>query len=74
MKVVIDADKTKSVRGNRAKELLDHISELFTKEEIIAILTELKTKIEELDTPSNGDAYMTCSDIIQQEIDNLKEK
>lgn len=42
------------------------------KADLEAILTELQLEIEELDTPSNGDAYMTCSDIIQQKINDLK--
>lgn len=32
--------------GNRAKELLEHISALFTKEEVIAILTEIRLEID----------------------------
>lgn len=43
------------------------------KADMMAMLKELKVEIEELDTPSNGDAYMTCSDIIQQKINKLKE-
>lgn len=43
------------------------------KADMVAMLTEIQLEIEELDTPSNGDAYMTCSDIIQQKINALKE-
>ena len=61
MKIVNDGDKTKNVRGNRATELLEHISALFTKEEVIAMLEELKKEIEdkekyygaEFEEPSN---------------------
>lgn len=42
------------------------------KADMVAMLTEIQLEIEELDTPSNGDAYMTCSDIIQQKINALK--
>ena len=44
------------------------------KTDMVAMLIELKAEIEELDTPNNGDAYMTCSEIIQQKIDKLKEQ
>ena len=82
MKVVIDGNKTKTTRGG-AKELLDHISELFTKEEVIAMLVEVENKI--IDKSWNIDMYdddldFECcylSDIdkaIRQEIDKLKEK
>ena len=40
--------------------------------DMVAMLTEIQLEIEELDTPSNGDAYMTCSEIIQQKINALK--
>ena len=43
------------------------------KADIKAILVELQLEIEELDTPSNSDAYITCSEIIQQKINSLKE-
>jgi hypothetical protein len=42
------------------------------KADMVAMLTELKKEIEELDTPNNGSAYMDCADIIQQKIDALK--
>ena len=42
------------------------------KADMVAMLTELQLEIEELDTPSNSDAYMTCSEIIQQKINALK--
>ena len=42
------------------------------KADMVAMLEELQLEIEELDTPNNSDAYMTCSDIIQQKIDKLK--
>lgn len=78
MKVVIDGDKTKNVRGNRAKELLEHIFALFTKEEVIAMLTEIQAEIEEtvkeeelIDKKwANGLHY--SEKIIQQKIDKLK--
>lgn len=66
-----------NVRGNRAKELLEHISELFTKEEIIAMLTEIELEIEEKDADLRycGHNLMAvdCIDIIQQKINSLKE-
>lgn len=43
------------------------------KADLAAMLTELQLEIEELDTPNNSDAYMTCAEIIQQKIDKLKE-
>jgi hypothetical protein len=43
------------------------------KADMVAMLTEIQLEIEELDTPSNSDAYMTCSELIQQKIDKLKE-
>ena len=44
------------------------------KADIVAMLKELKKEIEELDTPNNSDAYMTCAEVIQQKIINeLKE-
>ena len=81
MKVVIDGNKTKTARGNKAKELMEHISELFTKEEIIAMLTELQLKIEEKfnDRPfsynhrQRTEFYRDIDEIIQQKIDKLKE-
>ena len=42
------------------------------KADMVAMLTELQLEIEELDTPNNSDAYMTCSEIIQQKINALK--
>ena len=42
------------------------------KADMVAMLTELQLEIEELDTPSNSDAYMTCSEVIQQKINALK--
>lgn len=42
------------------------------KADMVAMLTEIQLEIEELDTPSNGDAYMTCSEVIQQKINALK--
>jgi FtsZ-binding cell division protein ZapB len=41
---------------------------------MVAMLTEIQLEIEELDTPNNNDAYMECSEIIQQKIDVLKEQ
>ena len=43
------------------------------KADMVAMLTDLQLEIEELDTPNNSDAYMTCSEVIQQKIDKLKE-
>ena len=42
------------------------------KADMVAMLTEIQLEIEELDTPNNSDAYMTCSDIIQQKINSLQ--
>lgn len=42
------------------------------KADMVAMLTDIQLEIEELDTPNNNDAYMTCSNIIQQKIDALK--
>lgn len=75
-----------NVRGNRAKELMEHISELFTKEEVIAMLTELQAKIEEIEIdnnvpfgfepPSKTAAFYhgvsESSKVIQQKINVLK--
>lgn len=66
-----------NVRGNRAKELLEHISALFTKEEVIAMLTEIQLEIEELEPlASDSVGFDICvsmsSDIIQQKINALK--
>ena len=43
------------------------------KADMVAVFEELKAEIEELDTPNNSDAYMTCAEVIQQKIDKLKE-
>lgn len=87
MKVVIDGDKTKNVRGNRATELLEHISALFTKEEVIAMLTEIQLEIEEIKPlkPTDDEDWQygcfhgltlmqdKCLRLIQQKINSLKE-
>lgn len=84
--VAIDSDKTKNVRGNRATELLKHISSLFTKEEVIAMLTDLKLEIEESPITDDGiriedysiyergyeQATLDYSKMIQQKIDKLR--
>ena len=74
----------KDIRGNRAKELLEHISALFTKEEVIAMLTESKQEIEELDSRAgyDGNSMPTFStdyirkkkvnDLIQQKINVMR--
>lgn len=84
MNVVIDGNKTKTARGNKATELLEHISALFTKEEVIAILTELQLGVEELDSRAgySGGGMPTFStdyirkkkvnELIQQKINKLK--
>lgn len=41
-------------------------------EDVVAMLTEIQLEIDELDTPNNSDAYMTCSEIIQQKINALR--
>lgn len=43
------------------------------KADLVAMLTELQLEIEEFDTPNNSDAYMTCSELVQQKINKLKE-
>lgn len=65
------------------KKFMDEIVDIdranvYTKADMVAILTELKTEIEALKTPSlwqNRDYYMDgtsdCFDIIQQKIDVL---
>ena len=83
MKFVIDGNKTKTARGNKAKELMEHISELFTKDEVIAMLEEIQLEIAELPAhvvsnkgsiirmeiaPSAEDVY----EVIQQKIDKLR--
>ena len=80
MKVVIDGNKTKTARGNSVKELMEHISELFTKEEIIAMLTEIQSDIEEnvlADDPNTLLLFLqsreSCVAIIQQKINLLME-
>lgn len=78
MNVVIDGAKTKNARGNRATELLEHISALFTKEEVIAILTELQLEIEktvkeeELIDKKWANGLHYSEKIIQQKINKLK--
>ena len=42
------------------------------KADMVAMLTEIQLEIDELDTPNNSDAYMTCSEIIQQKINALR--
>ena len=78
---VIDSDKTKNVRGNRATELLEHISSLFTKEEVIAMLTDLQLEIEEKHKEEDfmndwasgyNISLIDTSDLIQQKINALK--
>lgn len=81
MKVVIDGNK----RGNRATELLEHISALFTKEEVIATLEEIQLEIEEIEidvpfgfepvskTAAFYEGVSASSKVIQQKIDKLKE-
>ena len=81
MKDVFSSDKIKNVRGNRATELLEHISALFTKEEVIAIFTEIQLEIEDRKTDYDKDskaehdiyyAYDKCSRIIQQKINAIE--
>lgn len=80
MKVVIDGNKTKTVRGNRATELLEHISALFTKEEVIAMLEEIQAEIDEeswtIEWPDGITErkveMRSVSKIIQQKIDKVR--
>jgi nicotinic acid phosphoribosyltransferase len=46
-----------NVRGNRATELLEHISSLFTKEEVIAMLTDLQLEVEEIPLIESANSY-----------------
>ena len=48
------------------------INKMYSKEEVVAMLTDIQLEIEELDTPNNGSAYMDCVEIIQQKINKLK--
>ena len=70
---VIEDEIIDNVRGNRATELLEHISALSTKEEVIATLTEIQLEIEEKATElcDNG-WWLTYNDLIQQKINAVK--
>lgn len=78
----VEDGRVDNVRGNRATELLEHISALFTKEEVIALLTELKTEIHIMsDTVVEGKTVTITSwegmqkricKLIEQKINELK--
>jgi hypothetical protein len=57
-----------------------NVYEVFTKDEVITMLTEIQTEIEELDTPpayQDEDYFLIgtnrCSELIQHKINTLKE-
>ena len=62
-----------SLKTDEAYQIMYEGGEIFTKDDMAAMLEELQLEIEELDTPNNGSAYMDCVEIIQQKIDALKE-
>lgn len=74
MKDIIDGNKTKNVRGDRAKELLEHISALFTKEEVIAILTEIQLEIEGLDLEDVVPEFQDGAECTREYIANMIEE
>ena len=55
------------------------VIEVYTKSDIVAMLTELKTEIEKLDNPLDYDfegynqCAVDCEKLIQQKINSLKE-
>lgn len=53
------------------KNMMDEYIKGVIKQAKIEVLTELKTEIEELDTPNNGSAYIDCVEIIQQKINEV---
>ena len=62
-----------SLKTDEAYQIMYEGGEIFTKDDVSAMLEELQLEIEELDTPNNGSAYMDCVEIIQQKIDDLKD-
>jgi hypothetical protein len=64
-------------------DYIDKSTKLYTKDEVISMLTEIQTEIEEKKTDYDKDlkiehgiyhAYNRCSEVIQQKINSLKEK
>ena len=60
-----------SLKTDEAYQIMYEGGEIYTKADMVAMLTEIQLEIEELDTPNNNGAYMDCSEIIQQKIDVL---
>lgn len=55
------------------EQLLEHISELFTKEEVIAILEEILLEIDEKSIEKCGSCWwLGYNDIVQKRINALK--
>ena len=62
-----------SLKTDEAYQLMYEGEDIYTKADVVAMLTEIQLEIEELDTPNNGSAYMDCVEIIQQKIDALND-
>lgn len=61
-----------SLKTDLKYDLMYEGEDIYTKSDMVAMLTEIQLEIEELDTPNNGSAYIDCAEIIQQKIDRLR--
>lgn len=68
-----------SLKTDEAYQIMYEGREIFTKDEVVAMMTELQLEIEELDNPLDYDfegynqCAVDCEKLIQQKIDALKD-
>ena len=70
-----------SLKTDEAYQIMYEGGEVFTKDEVVAMLTEIQTEIEELDLEDSVPDYQKgaeetreyIADLIQQKIDTLKD-
>ena len=65
-----------SLKTDEAYQLMYEGGEIFTKADMIAMLTEIQLEIEEkrIDGSFYGEAILDCSDLIKQKINALRGK